>query len=78
MTTSWSLLVHGRPIEALDNHVSGTALAALAVLGAALALVVAASGRWIVWRRYETSAAVAATTVSGLILLEWMIRMLAK
>lgn len=78
MTTSWSLLVHGRPIEALDNHVSGTILAALAVLGGALALAVAASGRWIAWRRYETAAAVVATTVSGLILLEWIIRLLAR
>lgn len=78
MTTSWSLFVHGRPIEALGNHVSGTALAALAVMGATLALGVAASGRWIVWRRYETAAAVAATAVAGLILLEWMIRLLAS
>lgn len=76
MTTSWSLLVHGRPIEALDNHVSGTVLAAIAMLGTALALAVAASGRWIEWRRYETAAAVTATAVSGLILLEWMIRLL--
>jgi hypothetical protein len=78
MTTSWSLVVHGRLTEALDNHVTGTALAALAMLGAVAALWVAASGRWIVWRRYETMVAVAATSASGLILIEWMIRLLAK
>ena len=33
MTTSWSLVTHGRLSEALNNHISGTVLAGLALTG---------------------------------------------
>jgi len=78
MTTSWSLLTNGRPIEALENHVTGVLLAGLTLAVGMLALVVAVRGKRIDWYRYEVPIAVAATILAGLVLGEWLIRILAS
>jgi hypothetical protein len=76
MTTSWAYFVHGQPLEALKTHASGTLLAVAATVGAALTLGVAIRGQKIVWRDSETALVAVSLTLVGLILLEWVLRLL--
>lgn len=78
MTTSWSLVTHGRVSEALNNHISGTVLAGLALTGGLTAVVAAARGKWFAWRPTERTVALAAVLLAGLIVGEWTIRLLTR
>ena len=78
MTTAWANVAHGRLWEALRAHASGTLLAALALVVGVGALIIAARGRRLAWQPAETTIALGAVALTGLILCEWTIRLLAQ
>ncbi len=78
MTTSWALVTKGRPIDALSTHVTGTLLALVALVVGLGATIVAVRGRRLAWQPGETAAAVGALVLAGLVLFEWMFRLLGS
>jgi hypothetical protein len=77
MTTSWALATRGRLVDAARAHVTGTLLAGAALAVAVGAALVAARGKRLAWPPGETTVAAAAVTLVGLVLCEWIVRLLA-
>ena len=77
MTTSWAHFAHGRPVDAVKTHASGTLLAVVALTVGLGALVVAASGRRLAWQPSQTTLAAMVAAMAGMILLEWVVRLSA-
>lgn len=75
MTTAWSHFAQGHWRQALHTHVSGTVLAALAAVGAAGALALAAGGRRPRWWPAEAWIVAAVLMLAGGILVEWGLRL---
>ena len=77
MTTAWANVMHGHVTTALRTHVSGTMLAFVALVIGAWATAVAVRGKHLAWRPTENMIAWAAVALTGLIIGEWTIRLLA-
>jgi hypothetical protein len=77
MTTAWASVTHGRFVDALRAHASGTLLAGVALAAAAWALIVAVRGKRLAWQPGETTIAGLAVALTVLILCEWTFRLLA-
>jgi hypothetical protein len=75
MTTSWALATRGHLASAARAHVVGTLLAGIAALSAAVALVVAARGRWFRWQMTDRAAAALGLLLVAALVLEWVIRL---
>jgi len=71
MTTSWSLISHGRVVAAIQANAGGVLLAALASLAGVWLVASAVLGRWAT--RPPSSGAVLATmlVVLAVVLLDW-------
>lgn len=78
MTTAWSNFMRGRIADALRANATGTVLAALALVVAGWMLAVAIRGRPLPWQPGETTIAVAAVAMAGLMVGEWAVRVLAR
>jgi hypothetical protein len=78
MTTSWSLAMHGRLSDAVRTHASGTLLAAVALVAGLATIGVAARGRTWSWLPGETAVALVALVLAGLVLVEWILRLLVQ
>lgn len=78
MTTSWALATQGRLADALRTHVAGTLLALGALMVGLGATITAARGRRLAWQPTETTAAGLAIVLVGLILFEWVLRLLSQ
>lgn len=76
MTTSWALATHGRLADALRTHIAGTVLAALALATSAGTLVVAVRGKRLSWQPGETVIVCLVAGMAGLVLVEWVVRLL--
>lgn len=76
MTTSWALVTKGRPLDALATHVTGTLLALVALVVGLGATIVAVRGKRLAWQPGEAAAAIGALVLTGLVLFEWMFRLL--
>jgi Protein of unknown function (DUF2752) len=78
MTTSWALATHGRLWDAVCVHVTGTLLAFAALVVGLGTTIVAARGRRLAWQPSETMVAAAAVVLAGLVLCEWIVRLLSQ
>lgn len=78
MTTSWALATHGRFVDAVRTHATGTLLAFTALVGGLASTIVAARGRRLAWQGGETIAAALAVALVGLVLCEWIVRLLSQ
>ena len=78
MTTSWALATHGRPLEALQAHVTGTLLAVVALVVGMASAIVAASGRRLGWQPHQTVIASLAALLAAGVLIEWTLRLWAS
>ena len=78
MTTSWALATHGRLADAVRTHATGTLLAFAALVVGLASTVVAARGRRLAWQGDDTIAAVLAVALVGLVLCEWIVRLLSQ
>jgi ABC-type nickel/cobalt efflux system permease component RcnA len=78
MTTSWALAARGQLTDALRTHVAGTLLAFAALVAGLGATITAARGRRLAWQPAETTVAVLAVVLVGLILCEWIFRLLSQ
>jgi Ca2+/H+ antiporter len=76
MTTSWAHFTHGQLSDALRVSATGTLLAGVALAVGVAASVVAVRGRRVTWQPRETQVAVAALALAGVILFEWVVRLL--
>jgi hypothetical protein len=77
MTTAWAHFARGQWFAAVQTHVSGTLLAALALVIAAGAVIVAASGRRLSWQPSEWTLAAALAALAGMVVVEWIVRLVA-
>ena len=77
MTTSWALATRGRLAAALRTHVAGTLLASVALVVGLGATITAAWGRRLAWQPAETTVAALAMVLVGLVLFEWIFRLLS-
>ncbi|MGD9721669.1 MAG: DUF2752 domain-containing protein [Pirellulales bacterium] len=77
MTTSWSYATRGQMAAALRTHVGGTLLAVAAALIGVAALVVAASGKWLLRLPGETAIIVVIVLAVAAMLGEWIVRLAA-
>ncbi len=78
MTTSWALVTRGRPVEAFKTHASGTLLAIVALVTGLGATIVAARGRRLSWQPTEATVAVMAVVLAGVVIVEWILRLLVR
>ena len=78
MTTAWALATRGRLADAVRTHVAGTLLALGALVVGLAATIVAARGRRLAWQPAETTVAGLAVLLAGLVLFEWMIRLVSQ
>jgi hypothetical protein len=78
MTTSWALATHGRLVDAVRTHATGTLLAFAALVVGLASTIVAARGRRLAWQGDETIAAGLAVALAGLVLCEWIVRLLSQ
>ena len=78
MTTSWALATKGRLTDALRTHVCGTLLAFGALVVGLGATITAARGRRLAWQPADTIVAGLAVVLAGLVICEWMIRLLSQ
>ena len=74
MTTSWSNLLHGRPLAALKANVGGALLATIALVLGPWALGSAVVGGWLFLRGDEMVLIVLAVGVTAVTLLDWSAR----
>lgn len=76
MTTAWSNVMHARFGDALRVHASGALLAGVAMIAAAWSLSIAVRGKH--WGRLPSEKLVAgvAVALAGLVLAEWIVRVL--
>jgi hypothetical protein len=78
MTTAWANVTHGRPLDALKANASGALLAVVALAAGVWTLSAAARGRWPAWRPTEMTMALGAVALTGMVLCEWTLRVLAE
>ncbi len=78
MTTSWALATRGHLADALRTHVAGTLLAFAALVVGLGAAITAARGRRLAWQPAETTVAALAVVLVGLVLFEWILRLLSS
>ena len=76
MTTSWALFTQGRPLDALSTHATGTLLAIVALVTGLGAIIVAVQGKRLAWQPGEAMAAGMGLVIAGLVLCEWVFRLL--
>jgi len=76
MTTSWSHLVRGQVIRAVQANTGGALLAAAAVAAVPWSLISATRGRWLVRPPGEWTIAIAAATFVAVTLVDWFVRLL--
>jgi len=77
MTTSWAHLVRGEAADALRANVAGSLLGLAAMAAAPWLLLCSAAGRWVGWTPGSTPLAVAAVALGGVMVLDWVRRLLA-
>jgi hypothetical protein len=77
MTTAFANVMHGRFAAALAANASGTLLAGVALLASIWALAVAARGRHLAWQPREETVAMFALALTGIVLCEWIFRLLS-
>jgi type IV secretory pathway VirB2 component (pilin) len=77
MTTSWAYATHGQWANALQTHVSGTLLAPVAAVVSLAAIGLAARGRYPAWRVNEKVVVGVVVAATGLIVCEWIVRVMA-
>ncbi len=77
MTTSWALVTKGRALDALATHATGTLLAVVALVVGLGAIIVAVQGKRLAWQPGETTVAGASLVLTGLVLFEWIFRLLS-
>lgn len=75
MTTSWSLFAHGRWRDAVATHVTGTALAVVALVVGMGAGIVAVVGKPLAWQPSHNLAALASLVLAAAVLCEWFWRL---
>ncbi len=78
MTTAWASVTHGQLREAWRANAVGALLAVAAVPAAAAALAMAARGKTWNWQPGEKAVAFAALACTGLMILEWMLRLAGR
>jgi hypothetical protein len=78
MTTSWSLVTHGRFADAARTHASGTLLALVALVAGTLCLIAAIGGRRFAWQPGETALAVGGIALTLVVIAEWIVRLAAR
>ena len=74
MTTAWAQVTHGRPLDALQTHATGSLLALGTLATGLTAVVVAARGKPLRWQPGEKSIAVTAVLLAGAVFVEWIVR----
>lgn len=77
MTTSWAYVTHGQWANALKTHVAGTLLAPVAAVVSVAAIALAARGRTWSWRVNENVVVGVVVAATGLIVCEWIVRVMA-
>jgi len=77
MTTSWALTTRGHLADAMRTHVSGTLLAFAALVVGLGATVTAVWGKRLAWQPAESTVAILAVVMVGLVLCEWIFRLLS-
>ena len=75
MTTAWTHLAQGRPVEAMRTHATGTLLAIATLVAAGFALAMGVFGKRLAWQPGETTIAGLAVVMVALILCEWTWRL---
>ncbi len=75
MTTSWSYLVRGRPVRAVQANAGGAMLCAAVLICVPYFFVSGVRGRWVVRPPGELSLAVASTAFVVVTLTDWGIRL---
>jgi hypothetical protein len=75
MTTSWSHVVRGQPVRAVQANAGGTLICAAALVCVPYLLVTAVRGRWFVRPPNEGLLAVAATAFVAVTLIDWAVRL---
>lgn len=78
MTTSWCLATHGRLVDAVRTHATGTLLALAALVAGLVCVIVAARGKRLTWQPGETAIAAVSMAFVGIVICEWIVRMLAQ
>jgi hypothetical protein len=78
MTTSWSLVTHGRFADAARTHASGTLLALVALVVGLAAVIVAVAGKRFSWQPGETTLAIGGIALTLLVIAEWIVRLSAR
>jgi len=78
MTTSWSLVTHGRLADAARTHASGTLLALVALVVGLIAVIVAVQGKRLAWQPGETTLALGGVALALLVVAEWIFRLAAR
>jgi hypothetical protein len=76
MTTSWAHIVRGEAASAFQVNSAGALLALAALAAVPWLLVCGAAGRWVGWTPRSTPLAVAAVGVGGIMVLDWLRRLL--
>lgn len=74
MTTSWSYVTHGQWANAFKTHVAGTLLAPVAAVVSLAAMALAARGK--AWRVNENVVVGVVVAATGLIVCEWIVRVM--
>ena len=75
MTTAWSYLVRGRPVQAVGANTGGVMSCAAVLVCVPYLFVSGTRGRWVVRPPGELSLAVAATAFVIVTLMDWVIRL---
>jgi hypothetical protein len=75
MTTSWSHLMHGQPLQSLRANAGGTTLAAVSMIVGPWLLVVAMRGRWWLVVPTDKSIALVALVIAGITVIDWLRRL---
>jgi len=77
MTTSWTHLVRGQPVEALRANVGGTISGLLVLVAEPWLLLSVVRGRWLLWSPDSTTTAWVLTGIVAITLIDWSFRFLA-
>jgi hypothetical protein len=75
MTTSWTHLVRGQPLSALECNVGGALLGMLAIVAVPWLLLSAAAGRWLGWVPNRTVVAWVGAGIVLATLMHWGVRL---
>jgi hypothetical protein len=75
MTTSWSYMVRGRPVKAVQSNAGGAVLCATVLVCTPYVLVSGFRGRWLLRPPDERTVALGATLFVVITLVDWAIRL---